>query len=45
MYNKKKKKKKKKKIGLFDRLREMGETFHLLTAPQRRLQKRRWKEE
>ena len=38
MYNKKKKKKKKKKIGLFDRLREMGRNISsTLTAPQRRV--------
>ena len=40
MYNKKKKKKKKKKIGLFDRLREMGRNISsTLTAPQRRVAK------
>ena len=46
MYNKKKKKKKKKKIGLFDRLREMGRNISsTLTAPQRRVAKERWKKE
>ena len=40
MYNKKKKKKKKKKIGLFDRLKEMGRNISsTLTAPQRRVAK------
>ena len=40
MYNKKKKKKKKKKIGLFDRLREMGRNISsTLAAPQRRVAK------